>query len=144
MSKPQRKTKKSKKAPIRELGEKHRAGRAFTEYLRGIGTEATELITDPETGKTKIVSKAEALARKVWEKALGLQWDEDLGRYIQDDIKLVWVKLLLERTEGRPGTQSDTPADKAPSIADRVSETNRDRINAIAEGQNDDESDFPV
>lgn len=134
MSKPPR---KSKKGSLRELGEKHRSGRAFSEYLRGIGTEATELVTNPDTGKTIVVTKAEALARRVWLAALGQEWDDISGQLIDTGkTNIAWVKLLLERLEGKPGT--DDTSNNGPNVADRVSETNKRRINAIADGGRDE------
>jgi hypothetical protein len=70
--------------------------------------------------------------------ALGQYWDEEQQKLIDTGkMNLAWVKLLLERAEGKPGSGDDSN-DKMPSVADRVSEANRDRINAIAEGGGDD------
>lgn len=108
-----------------ELGSKQRAGRILSEYLRGIGTEKTELITDPSTGKTKVVSKAEALARQIWEKAI--------SGGVDGGISLDWTKLLLDRVEGKPGVNDDAAQGTKPTAADRVSEMNKKRINGFAE-----------
>jgi len=116
---------------LMQLGEKNRAGRVLSEYLRGIASEKTELIRDPDSGKTKIVSKGEALARAIWEKAMGLEWDEQDGKYYCQGINLSWVKLLLERVEGKPGVNAEE-MEQRQSIADRLSESNKERLNAIA------------
>jgi hypothetical protein len=57
--KPSRENKK-----LTELGQIGRSGRLISQYIRGIGTEKTELILNPVTGKSEVVSKGEALARK--------------------------------------------------------------------------------
>jgi hypothetical protein len=121
-----KKTKKSENKQLLELGQKQRAGQLISSYLRAIGTEVTEIadvFTDPDTGRKKIISKAEALARDIWEQGLK---NED------EDIKLKYRKLLLERIEGKPGTEEELK-DRELSIPDQISELNRDKLNAIAE-----------
>lgn len=123
---------------LMELGKKSRAGRVLSEYLRGIASERTETVIDPIACKEVIVSKGEYLARKLWDKALGRSAREDpeTGRMVivEGDINLDCVKILLERVEGKAGvTQDDFDAAK-PTAADKVSEINKKRLNAMAEG----------
>ena len=109
-----------------ELGSKQRAGRLVSSYLRAIGTEVTEelvIFTDPDTGKRKLISKAEALARDIWKIVL-----EDGG---DAKIQLEYRKLVLDRIEGKSGVDEE-PKDKEISIPDQISEINRDKLNAIA------------
>ena len=115
-----------------ELGDKKRAGQLISSYLRAIGTEKTEstvVFTDPDSGKSKIISKAEMLARDIWEQALN---------GTDNKTKLEYRKLLLDRIEGRPEVGSEDVKQKRGSIPDRVSEVNRDRLNELAKmGENE-------
>lgn len=111
---------------LTELGNKQRAGQLISSYLRAIGTEKTEVATvfiDPDTGKKKIISKAEALAREMWQIVLDENADAEL--------KFKYRKLILDRIEGRPGTE-DELKDRDISIPDKISEINRAKLNAIA------------
>lgn len=121
------------KKRLTELGSKTRAGQLISSYLRGIGSEKTELIVNPTTGNTEVVSKAEALARKIWLKAMGFVFDEETNKYVETgEINLDYVKLVLDRAEGKVGVQSDDPNEHRMSAADRVSQANKDRLNALA------------
>ncbi len=117
---------KKENKQLLELGQKQRAGQLISGYLRAIGIEKTEIadvFTDPDTGKKKIISKAEALARDLWKQAL---------ENADADVKLKYRKLLLDRIEGKPGIDEE-PKGKHTTIPERISEINRDKLNAIAE-----------
>jgi len=111
-----------------EAGQKSRAGRLFSEYLRGIGNEKTEvttIFTDPDTGEKRIISKAEMLMRYIWEQALDGS---------DEKARLEYIKLILDRCEGKTGVQeSNLP--KRPSIPDKVSKKGKDRLNRIANNE---------
>jgi len=126
-----KKKKSADKPDVRQLGQKSRAGRMMSEFLRAIGSETTETIRHPITGKRELVTKAEAVARKIWEKALGREWDWDEKKYIETEVSLSWMKLLLERVEGKAGGEE---ASNDTAVVDRISDINRDRLNALAEG----------
>ena len=123
---------------LMQLGQKSRAGRVLSEYLRGIATEKTETVIDPITCKTVIVSKAEALARKLWDRAMGRRMREnpETGKMeiTEGDIDLDCAKLLLERIEGKTGVSNDATDIAKPTAADKVSEVNKRRMNMLAEG----------
>jgi len=126
-------SKKSENKQLLELGQKQRAGQLISSYLRAIGTEITEelvIFTDPDTGKRKLISKAEALARDIWKEAS----DGD-----DPKLKLEYRKMLLDRIEGKPGIDEE-PKGKHTSIPDQISEINRDKLNAIAEEPAKEES----
>ncbi len=113
-----------------ELGKKQRAGQLISEYLRAVGTEKTELVdiaVGPDKVKRKIVSKAEALARDMFQKALGIDVD--------DKLKLEYRKVILDRIDGRPGDSQDDPKGNRGSVPDRISEMNKERLNKLAEGK---------
>jgi len=113
---------------LTELGQKKRAGRLLSEYIRAIGDEKTEVMdiaTGPDKVKHQIVSKAERLARDIWDKALD---GED------EKVKLEYRKLVIERIEGKAGTGLTGADIEHPgrNVPDRVSDLNRDRLNRIA------------
>jgi hypothetical protein len=108
-----------------ETGQKVRAGRMLSEYLRAIGAEKTEreiVFTDPDTGVPKIISKVEALARDIWRQAMG---GED------EKIKIEYRKMLLDRIEGRPGTVGEENSSKRRDIPDKVSEKGKKKLNSL-------------
>jgi len=109
-----------------ELGSKQRAGHLISSYLRAISTEKTELVDvaiGPDKVERRIVSKGEALARDMVEKAL---------RHDDEKMKLEYRKLVLDRIEGRPDVGQVDEKQKRSSVPDRVSEENKKRINALA------------
>lgn len=126
---------------LMELGSKSRAGRVLSEYLRGIATEKTETVIDPITCQPVIVSKAEALARKLWDRAMGrrLREDHETGQLVvtEGDIDLDCAKLLLERIEGKTGVSSDAADVGKVTAANKVSEINKRRLNMLA-GEGDE------
>ena len=122
------------KPEVRELGNKARTGRVVSEYMRGIASERTECIRNPVTGKKELVSKAEALARLVWEKALGKVWDDEAKQFVTDKPSITHLKLLLERCEGKAGSAGEIDDGKL-SVPDKISEINRKRMNSMAGGE---------
>ena len=111
--------------PLIELGSKQRAGRLLSNYIRAVATEKTELVdvaVGPDEVERRLVSKAEAIARDILEEAL---------RSGDAKIKLEYRKLVFDRIEGKPGTEEELK-DRDTSIPDRISEINRDKLNAIA------------
>jgi hypothetical protein len=118
-----------------ERGQKQRSGRMLSEYLRAIGQECTEVvIPDSPAGcpaeMPRLVSKAEAMARWLWRRALASKADD--GTYVPPDLDV--VKIVLDRCEGKPGVQGEEKADGRETVPDKVSRMNRDRLNAMAEG----------
>lgn len=125
---------------LMELGQKSRAGRVLSEYLRAISVEKTETIINPITCKTEIVSKGEAIARQIWDKAFGRHTrltDDGRLEVIETGIDIDWVKLLLERIEGRVGIDQNASESHKPTAAEKVSEINRRRLNKIASGSDE-------
>jgi len=117
---------------LRELGSKQRAGRALSELIRSVGTELTEILQDTSTsvpGPPRIISKAEALARHCWERALPSK-DED-GNTVAGSVD--FIKLVFDRSDGRPGSGTDDVDDGKESVPDRISRLNKERLNAMAE-----------
>lgn len=118
----------AKQKQLTETGEKIRSGLLISNWIRAIGDEKTEVevvFTDPDTGESRVMSKAEKLARDIWKKALD---GED------EKLKLEYRKLILDRMEGKAGIQESNPP-KRPSIPDKVSKKGKDRLNRIANNE---------
>ena len=124
---------------MRELGKKQRAGRALSEMLRAIGTELSEVVLDdgPTPGPPRIISKAEALARHIWKRALRHKDDE--GNTIEPDLD--YVKIALDRIDGRPGTGDKKDERKGETLPDKISRMNAERLNALADDVTGGDSD---
>jgi len=110
-----------------ELGKKQRAGMILSQYLRAIACEMTEVEdvpTGPDEVRHKVITKAEKLARDMWEKALRSGDKKEMLEY---------RKLVIERTDGKAGTVNDTVDDGKESIPDKISAMNKRRLNSLAE-----------
>jgi len=108
-----------------QQGSKNRAGRLLSGYLRSIAQEMTEVAdvaTGPDTVEHMIISKAEALARDMFEQAMN---------GADAKLKLEYRKLILDRIEGRAGDKEDG-GKQDRTVPDRISDLNRDRLNAAA------------
>lgn len=116
------------KDPLLELGKKHRSGTVLSNYIRAIATEKTErvdVIISADKVEKKLVSKAEAMARDIWKKALESPDSKEMLEY---------RKLILDRAEGKPNVHgSDEEKQKRASIPDKISEINKHRLNRYAE-----------
>ncbi len=126
--------KQSKENPdLLQLGQKQRAGQLLSGYLRAIGCEATEVMQVPvppgcKPGMPQIMSKAERLARHIWQMALPHKDDEG----VQHDPDFKYVELVLNRVEGKAGTVEADKESGRESVPDRVARMSVDRINSIA------------
>jgi len=125
---------KSENKNLLELGSKQRAGRLLSEYIRAIGTEVDQVVQDevPEgcaPGMPRMVSKAEALARHIWRKALPHKDDEG----VKHEPDLNYVRIVLERAEGKPGTVEQEKTDTRETVPEKVSRLGVERLNRMAE-----------
>ncbi len=75
-----------------------------------------------------MVSKAEALARWLWSKALPHIDDE--GNTVPPDLRV--VQIVMDRVEGRAGIIEQEKAGTGESVPDKISRINADRINRIS------------
>lgn len=107
-----------------------KAGRLLTRFIRQIAEEQTEFVKDDD-GEDRMVSKAEAMARQMWQIALG--WTEVRATVAEAPIEVVhapdpkMMQLLLDRMEGRAATATEDETFR-PSTAKKVSEQARKRI----------------
>ncbi len=114
-------------------GRKTRAGKLLTRFLETIAEEVTEIIIDPVTGEDKMVTKAEALARKIWKRALGYkETDIKTGVESVHAPEQSKIGLIFDRIEGRAPTAGEDVKDKVP-LSKRVSETGKKNIAAAGE-----------
>lgn len=109
-----------------------KANRLVSKYLTEMATKEDACIDDGE--ETRMCTRAEKLAHIIWENTLG--YTEPVcpktGVAITHAPSLAFLRILLERMEGKVQDVSATKSKK--SIADRIQETTRSKINKIAEG----------
>lgn len=130
-----------KKAKNNAHGVKTKAGMLLSGFIKEIAKEKTEFIKD-DYNEDRMATKAEALARLIWKKALGftdtvVKTDKNGVRKTVDvchEPDRVMIGLLFDRMEGRaPLLVGDR--DGKIMIADRVSNEGKNRINSVIEGR---------
>jgi hypothetical protein len=124
----------SENPDLLQLGQKARAGQLLSSYLRAIGTEVDQVVTEDtlpgeRPGMPKLVSKAEALARFIWRKALTHTDSE--GNKCEPDLN--YVRMVLERVEGKAGVVETEKTDTRETVPDKVSRMGVERLNKMAE-----------
>lgn len=106
-----------------------KAGQLLSKWLRQIAEEETEFIKDD--GNDRMVTKAEAIARLIWKKALGYSEKKINSKGVEvtenHPPDRTMINLLLDRIEGRAPMSTDM-GKKKQSIADKVSEQGAKRI----------------
>ncbi len=124
-----------------EHGKKVVAGKLLSKFIREIASEEyDDPIIKAKGEEAVMVTKAEAVARHIWNVALG--YVEEVGIYkdgVKTGVKLEthrpdkWaISIIWDRMEGRVG-QADAKvgSDKA-SLADKVSAQGKKRLDQIA------------
>ncbi len=114
------------------IGDKQRAGRLLSEYLRRIAQEETEFIKHPDGDR--MVTKAEALARLMFKLALG--WEEII--YKKNDEKVIkihnpsagMIALIWDRVEGR-SVPLVGDGGQGCTLPKKVSEESKNRLNRM-------------
>ncbi len=118
----------------KERGIRTRAGKLLSSFIRDIAEEQTEFAKDPDNVEDRMVTKAEALARLIWKRALG--YSEI--RTDKDKVPVTYVippdkgcmSLIFDRMEGKAPAALDE-GDEKLSVAERVSEQGKKRINEV-------------
>ncbi|KKN27411.1 hypothetical protein LCGC14_0864930 [marine sediment metagenome] len=124
-------------------GKKVVAGKLLSKFIRDIASEEyDDPIIKAKGEEAVMVTKAEAIARHIWNVALGYVEEVDIYKDgVKTGVKLEthrpdkWaISIIWDRMEGRVG-QADVKAgsDKA-SLADRVSALGKKHMNQIAKG----------
>ena len=107
-----------------------KASKLISKYLTEMADIQDAFLKD-STGEDRMCTRAEALGNIIWKNALGYSEVGDSGVVINHGPSLSYMKILLERIEGRVTDVSATKSKK--SIADRIKETTKSKINDIAE-----------
>lgn len=121
-----------KKKP--DHGIRTKAGQLLSQFVRSIALEQTELIKVTD-GEDRMASKAEALARLMWQRALGyVEQRVEKGALVSTvhPPDKMLMGMIFDRMEGRAPLMNPDKKDRR-TIADRVSEQGKKRSNKIAE-----------
>lgn len=126
---------KSKKRPAIKtptIGDKSRAGRILSQYLRKIAQEETEMIKGPDSDK--MGTKAEAMARLMFKIALGYEeYDIKTEKTTIHKPSAGMIALIWDRIEGRAAAANEN-LDKRRTLPKKVSDENKRRMNKLATG----------
>jgi len=128
-------SKKEKEQPKSLRGKQTKAGQLLSQLIRQMALEETELVKGEDCDDA-MVTKAEALARYMWKKALGyteIKVDDDGKTETITHLPDKWaIDRLWDRIEGRVPTTGPEKKEKR-SVSDRVSEQNARRLNTVAD-----------
>lgn len=117
-----------------------RAGQLLSKWLREIAEEETEFIKD-DNGEDRMVTKAEAVARLIWKKALGYSEKKINSKGIEvtenHPPDRAMMSMIFDRIEGRAPVSTDM-GKKKRSVADKVSEQGKLRIKQAGKIKNAD------
>ena len=115
-----------------EAGEKARAGRLLSTFLRAIAQEKIKLVD--KDGMPRTVTKARALAEQMWNRALGTHFyvDEKTGEIKNPPPDKSMIDILFDRCEGKVGTHEEE-VKKDASVPDKVSQANKEKLNKLAQ-----------
>ncbi len=131
---------KERQSKLTSHGTKARISPVVSQLFRAIGSEMTEMIClkvpDSKTGamETRLVSKAEAMVRDLYQSAMPIS-SKDL---VDLDVKEIVLrgkgqmdarKLILAHTIDKNAKEQI-----GETVADKVSDLNKDRLNAMAKG----------
>jgi len=126
---------------------KAKASRLLTQFIREIAEENHEdpLIFGKGIDDARMITKAEALARYMWNAALGYKQkvevlDKVTGQVIGDKEVIhfpdkTYVTMLYDRLEGRVPTVEIKDEDTKATVADKVSGEGKKRLNNLAKGE---------
>ncbi|KKN77424.1 hypothetical protein LCGC14_0359830 [marine sediment metagenome] len=121
-------------------GLRTKAGQLLSQYLREISEEETELIHDPNSGEDRMATKAEALARRIWQDALGYTEQANSKDGVLIDLvhppNRVAQSILFDRIEGRAPASVNEGAEKI-TAAEKVNEQSAKRIAKAGNLNND-------
>jgi hypothetical protein len=116
-------------------GDKIRAGKMLSKFLRQIAAEETELVETPEVG-AKMATKAEALARLIFKMALGYTEvttekmnGQDIERERQIKPDKAMIQLVWDRLEGKAESASEHTQHNL-TLSQRVDEAGKNAITA--------------
>ena len=104
-------------------------GRVLTDLLRELSAEVETMDNDG-----RILTRAEVLATLIWKKALGYTEVVDVktGEEIKHSPDQRCIELLYDRLEGKAIMTVVDESSRGPSVAERVSDLGKSRINALS------------
>jgi len=111
-----------------------KASKLISKYLTEMA-EIQDAFLKDSNGEDRMCTRAEALGNIIWKNALGYEEIREGGVTVVHGPSLSYMKILLERIEGRVTDVSATKSKK--SIADRVKDTTKSKLNKMAEGSVD-------
>lgn len=125
-----------RQAKLVKHGSKAHAGQILSSLFRSIGNEKTELVSVKVPGKEnvekpRLVTKAEALVRDCFDKAMPASNRTGDNVKIEQKTQLAYRQLIFDRIGGKVGME-DSNDGNARNVADRVSELNREKLNRLA------------
>lgn len=106
-----------------------KANRLVSKYLSEMASKEDAFVKDGDD--QRMCTRAEALADLIWKHSMGFEETTDTGVIIKHEPSLSWLKILVERMEGKVQDVSATRSKK--TIADRIKDTTKSKINKIAE-----------
>ena len=111
------------------MSKKSKVQAMMSDFLRTIGEEKTEFLEKGVDGDGRIdrivITKMEALARKIWDLALGKKIED--GEIPNHSA----ANLIFDRLEGKAKPVADDPGKKKITAAEKVTEQSKNRINDI-------------
>ena len=112
-------------------------GHLLSKHLRVLAAEAC--IAAPNG---TILTRAERLAELIWQNALGWnEWDAKTKKSIEHEPKQWAMEMLYDRLEGRVPQAMEQV--KGGSVADRVTELGKTKINDLVETPVEDPDEQP-
>ena len=116
-------------ADLTPKGVRKNATNILTEHLKRLGSENVSIEDKSDT-------RFEALAKLVWDKALGYREEIKLGNgEIETTIHKPdrgFIGMIFDRTEGRVAPVAADDSKKKVSLADRIGEQSKVRLNRLA------------
>jgi len=108
---------------------KTKAGKLLTRYLEIIAEEKTEMIKGAD-GEDRMATKAEALARLIWKRALGYTEQDVKAGGLVDIVhqpEQSKIGIIFDRIEGKAPMAGEDTKGKI-TAAEKVSEVGKKRI----------------
>jgi hypothetical protein len=126
---------KKNPADLTPQGRKLKATKTLTQLLRRLGDEAHTV--DDEGA---VLTKFQALAKMIWDKALGYTEEiPETGESIIHKPDKSYVNTILERVDGKVAPAVASDGKKKATLADRIGEQSKVRLNALAKKGKDEE-----
>ena len=115
------------------MSNKSKASRLLSHYIRQIANEPTKPLEDADAeGGIRMATRAEVLARNLWKMAEG--YEETVNGKVKMHLpNKAIIVLLLDRMEGRVPTIDAKDQKPKASVADKVGEQSRLRMNALVD-----------